>query len=51
MQEGLLKWGHPGDHVKTVHEGIFINYEIKLFKNFIGFPSLYSKQTNGFEPG
>ena len=31
MQEGLLKWGHPGDHVKTVHEEIFINYGLRSF--------------------
>ena len=31
MQEGLLKWGYPGDHVKTVHEEIFINYGLRSF--------------------
>ena len=27
----IAEVGHPGDHVKTVHEGIFISYGLRSF--------------------
>ena len=31
----IAEVGHPGDHVKTVHEGIFISYGLRSLDNLL----------------